>query len=107
MSKGHRNRTTLRPLGYLTPKEAAGYFGCTAEGIKTWLYNGKLKGTKAPNGYWYIKESDVARELEARGLPVPNLSKRGKRKYSMKPVEINWEAAKQFGFNVGRARGKR
>lgn len=107
MSKGPRRRTTLRPIGYLTPKEAAGYFACTAECVKSWLYTGKLKGTKTQNGYWWVKESDLAKELEARGLSAPNLSKRSARKYTLKPVEINREAAKEFGFRVGKAGPKR
>ncbi|MCK6475142.1 MAG: hypothetical protein L6R28_25750, partial [Planctomycetes bacterium] len=94
MTRNPRRGTTIRPVEYFTPKEAAGYFGCTAECVKLWLYAGKLKGTKAANGYWYIKQSDLAKELEARGLPVRMLSKRSARKYTMKPVEINREAAK-------------
>lgn len=104
MKRNYRRRTTIRPLEYFTPKEAASYFGCTAECVKLWLYSGKLKGTKAPNGYWYIKASDLAKELEAQGLPARMLTKRSARKFTMKPVEINREAAKEFGFRVEKAR---
>lgn len=103
MAKRSRRRTTLRPLGYLTPKEAAGYFGCTDLCVKLWLQTGKLKGIKTQNGYWYIKESDLAKELEARGLAVPNLPKKRKREYSSKPIEINLKAAMEFGFSIEKA----
>ncbi|MCK6472721.1 MAG: helix-turn-helix domain-containing protein [Planctomycetes bacterium] len=76
-------------------------------GVKLWLYDGKLKGFKAPNGYWWVEETDLLRELKARGISAPRrLMKERKPKFSVLPIEINVQAAKDFGLKV-HASGRR
>ena len=105
MARKGKRKSFFRPLGYVSPKEAAKYFGCTSESVKNWIYAGKLRGTRDQNGFWWIRETDLRNELGARGLPgPPRFPSRDMAEYSMKPFEINLEAAMEFGFDVKMAK---
>jgi len=70
---------------YLTPEQVADRFQVTPKTVREWLRSGKLVGIKIGRG-WRIKESDVARMVEAERLQV--WLERASRVYP----DIPWEA---------------
>jgi len=57
--KKNQRMRFLRPKGCISPNEAGKMLGITGEAVKQWIYRGKLKAAKAPNGYWWVREKDV------------------------------------------------
>jgi hypothetical protein len=54
----------LRPAGCISPNEAAKKLNITGEAIKQWIYKGRLPAAKGPNGYWYVRESDIKQFID-------------------------------------------
>ncbi|MCK6472720.1 MAG: helix-turn-helix domain-containing protein [Planctomycetes bacterium] len=60
------HRPHWRDLSALSPNEAGEVLNVTGEAVKQWIYQGLLKATKLPNGYWRIKHDDLKAFLETR-----------------------------------------
>lgn len=54
-----------RPKGCISTAEAAELIGVSRECVKARIYHGKLRAAKAPNGYWWIKKSDLKESIAA------------------------------------------
>jgi len=54
-----------RPKGCLTPNEVGRKVGVTGEAVKQWIYKGKIKAARADNGYWWIREPDLAKFMDS------------------------------------------
>lgn len=66
LRKGRTHVQRQRDPSALSPNEAGELLGITGEAVKQWIYQGLLKATKLPNGYWRIAPEDLKAFLEAR-----------------------------------------
>lgn len=58
-------RGVLWPAGTMSPNMAGAMIGVTGEAIKQWIYHGRMKTARLPNGYHAIKPEHLAEAVVA------------------------------------------
>lgn len=103
MAKKPGGPRILRPPGYLSPNEAGILLGVTGYTIKDHIRRGRIKATRTSNGYYWIRPAD----LKGLSFGKPTIKPKPLKAVRRRTIEINLDAAKEFGFRVAKSRPRR